>query len=551
MSPPPAGAAAFERGRAAYGAGDWAAAAVAFQEAVDVGYDRATVYEALGLARMKGGDLDAARAALAHAEELSPTAGIAYHRGLVELAAERHQAAADAFRRAGERGHDPTEAAIGHAAALAMMGEGAGCREVLDGLPGDQREHPEARYWEAVACAQERAAPGMREWALRSLRELLGRPEGVSDWLRGRAHFLLASLLDDDPEGYQEAIENYLEGLAYDPDFAVGRNNLGAVYLSTDRPEDARRELKAALMTSPGYGRVHGNLARLYYDKLVTEALRQDLVELARVLDPEQMAEATLGLIEALMDESRVRTYHEFYDRGHALKNLLALLGSRIKRLRRRLPEGEDLEQGLDALRDQYEEVFARLAEDLRLARPTTGPGQRMDLNALLRRAARRAEREAGDRVEVRLHLDRTLPALFGDADALLEALVNLVRNAVEAMGGQGILELSSQVGEDARTLALEVRDHGPGLPLDDPEKVFRRGFTTREQGSGLGLALVRRTVRDLRGQVRAWNHPDGGAVFRVELPVAVRYHPSRSLGLAARPVRLEERDELNVDELT
>lgn len=550
MSPPP-GAAAFERGREAYGGGNWAAAAVAFQEALDAGYDRGAVYEALGLARMKAGDLDAARAALAQAEDLSPTSGVAYHRGLVELAAESFPAAASAFQRAQERGYDPTETAIGHAAALAMMGEAAEGRRILEGLPSDQRGHPEARYWEAVACAHDRGAPGLRERAQLCLRDLLGRSEGVSDWLRGRAHFLLASLLDDDPAGYQEAIENYLEGLAYDPDFAVGRNNLGAVYLSTERHEDARRELKAALMTSPGYGRVHGNLARLYYDKLVTEALRQDLVELGRVLDPEEMAEATLGLIEALMDESRSRAFHEFYDRGHALKNLLALLGSRIKRVRRRLPEGEELEAALEGLREQYDEAYSRLAEDLRLARPTTSAGQRLDVNALLRRAGRRAEREAGEKLRVEFDLDRGLPALFGDADSLLEALVNLVRNAVEAMAGEGTLVLRSEAARGGRALALEVRDHGPGLPEGDAEQVFRRGFTTRSTGSGLGLALVRRTVRDLRGRIEARNHPEGGAVFRVELPVAVRYHPSRSLGLAARPVRLEERDELNVDELT
>ena len=269
-------AGAFARGREAYGVGDWSGAAVLFQEALAGGHDPGAVHEALGLARMKGGDLDGARAALAKAEELSPTAGVAYHRGLVELAAERFPAAAAAFQRAGELGYDATEAAIGHAAAQAMMGEATEARRLLEALSGEGRGHPEARYWEAVACAHERTAPGMRERALRSLRDLLGRSEGVSDWLRGRAHFLLASLLDDDPEGYQEAIENYLEGLAYDPDFVVGRNNLGAVYLSTERPEDARRELKAALMTSPGYGRVHGNLARLYYDKLATEALRQD-----------------------------------------------------------------------------------------------------------------------------------------------------------------------------------------------------------------------------------------------------------------------------------
>lgn len=105
------------------------------------------------------------------------------------------------------------------------------------------------------------------------------------------------------------------------------------------------------------------------------------------------------------------------------------------------------------------------------------------------------------------------------DAGQLRRALLNLARNATAATHGRpGAVVLSATAGADGRVL-LEVRDAGPGVPADLRDKIFTPFFTTREKGTGLGLAFVREIVRDHGGEVTVGDAPGGGAAFRFDLP--------------------------------
>jgi signal transduction histidine kinase len=108
------------------------------------------------------------------------------------------------------------------------------------------------------------------------------------------------------------------------------------------------------------------------------------------------------------------------------------------------------------------------------------------------------------------------------DAGQLRRALLNLARNAAAAMQGRAgeIVLAASADGGRAR---IEVRDAGPGVPADLRDKIFTPFFTTREKGTGLGLAFVREIVRDHGGEVTVGEAPGGGAAFVVELPEATR----------------------------
>ena len=104
------------------------------------------------------------------------------------------------------------------------------------------------------------------------------------------------------------------------------------------------------------------------------------------------------------------------------------------------------------------------------------------------------------------------------DVGQLRRALLNLARNAAAAMQGRtGEVVLAARA--EAGRVRLEVRDRGPGVPADLREQIFTPFFTTREQGTGLGLAFVREIVRDHGGEVRVSDAPGGGAVFRIDLP--------------------------------
>ncbi len=108
-----------------------------------------------------------------------------------------------------------------------------------------------------------------------------------------------------------------------------------------------------------------------------------------------------------------------------------------------------------------------------------------------------------------------------GDKDQLTQVLVNLVKNAEEAMAAQGGGCVTVRVAADGARAVLEVRDEGPGLLPEVKARVFEPYVTTKAQGTGLGLAIALRIAQEHEGQLEADNLPTKGAVFRLTLPRA------------------------------
>ena len=109
------------------------------------------------------------------------------------------------------------------------------------------------------------------------------------------------------------------------------------------------------------------------------------------------------------------------------------------------------------------------------------------------------------------------------DANRLEQVLVNLVGNALDAMAGQPTPRLDISAGQRGERIELQVRDRGPGLADEARSHLFEPFFTTKEAGSGLGLGLAISAgiVADFGGSLSGDNHPEGGAVFTLELPIA------------------------------
>jgi two-component system OmpR family sensor kinase len=162
------------------------------------------------------------------------------------------------------------------------------------------------------------------------------------------------------------------------------------------------------------------------------------------------------------------------------------------------------------------------LVEDLltlaRLDELRETPHEEVDVVKLARDAVDDARVTAPDR-DVALHVERPATVL-GDPHQLRQVLANLLRNALVHTPAGTPVEVSVTPG-----VRLEVRDHGPGLPGEDPDALFERfwraegGRERGKGGAGLGLAIVAGIVAAHGGSVSAANAPDGGASFVVELP--------------------------------
>lgn len=121
--------------------------------------------------------------------------------------------------------------------------------------------------------------------------------------------------------------------------------------------------------------------------------------------------------------------------------------------------------------------------------------------------------------IEVALELAPRLPAVMADPDQLTQALLNLVLNAIEAVGRDGLVIVSAEPTGDR--MHVTVRDTGPGIDPHDEPKMFEPCYTTKEDGSGLGLWIVRQIAVAHGGAVSVANAPAGGAIFTLELPLS------------------------------
>jgi PAS domain S-box-containing protein len=149
-----------------------------------------------------------------------------------------------------------------------------------------------------------------------------------------------------------------------------------------------------------------------------------------------------------------------------------------------------------------------------------------VSLNAVLHKvvALRAPACRAAD-IEVVRHYDDKLPRVQSDPLLLHQVFLNMVMNAehaIAATGRGGRIEITTSVTRSRDAITASVRDTGIGIPDDTLPRIFEPFYTTKEvgKGTGLGLAIAYGIVQEHGGQIVAANHPDGGAVFTVDLPI-------------------------------
>ena len=249
-----------------------------------------------------------------------------------------------------------------------------------------------------------------------------------------------------------------------------------------------------------------------------------------------------LGQIEqAFADrgESEDRLRHFLSDASHELRTPLASIRGYAEVFRLgAATEPEELERVMARIEAEATRMGVLVENLLLLARLDELPELRLvpvDLRELAEHAAQDMRAVAPQR-EVRLTADDGVRVL-ADPEQLRQVLANLTRNAVIHTPAETAIEISlRREGDQA---VLEVRDHGPGLPAGVGDGVFDRfwraegGRSRGPGGSGLGLAIVKAIVETHHGVVHARNAPDGGAVFRVTLPIM---HAGRPAGMPEEP---------------
>ncbi len=227
---------------------------------------------------------------------------------------------------------------------------------------------------------------------------------------------------------------------------------------------------------------------------------------------------------ERAASAERVAAWREVARRlAHEVKNPLTPSAMSVETLRealeQRRPDFEEIfREGTAAIQEEVRRLKRIVDEFSRFARlpppePSPVPADEL-LGALL---ALYPAPPPGVRLE--REVAGGLPAVSVDRDQMLQVLLNLVRNATEAMPRGGTLRLAAR--REGAEVLVSVSDTGPGIPPADLPRVFEPYFTTKEGGTGLGLAIAERIVSEHGGRIEVASGPGQGATFTVRLPAA------------------------------
>ena len=212
---------------------------------------------------------------------------------------------------------------------------------------------------------------------------------------------------------------------------------------------------------------------------------------------------------------------------AHEIRNPLTPITLSAERIRRHIERSQPDSPGVirkccDVILGSVESMRTLVGQFAALAEFPVAHPQSADLNQIVESAILLFEgRIQGIRVEKRL--DRNLPPVMADPEALRRAIANLIDNAAEAMQDSllRVLSIVTGAGERPGMAEIVVTDTGPGLTDDMRERLFLPWFSTRQRGTGLGLSIVAKIVQDHGGSIRAENNAPAGARFIIELPLA------------------------------
>jgi len=206
---------------------------------------------------------------------------------------------------------------------------------------------------------------------------------------------------------------------------------------------------------------------------------------------------------------------------SHEIKNPLAGIRAALSALRREdgLPPAERLEV-VEEMISEVDRVNRTVDSLLSLARPRSPVRTPADLGRLVRRATALLEARARSRnVRLSVEVAPEVPSLELDSDLLIQVVVNLVTNALDAVKDGGRVRVAVEPFPGRDGAALAVTDDGEGIPQEVMARLFEPFFTTKRGGTGLGLPLCIRIVEQHGGTISVESEPGKGTTFLVLLP--------------------------------
>ncbi len=203
---------------------------------------------------------------------------------------------------------------------------------------------------------------------------------------------------------------------------------------------------------------------------------------------------------------------------AHEIRNPLVCIGGFARSLYKEIKDDDPKKGKLQIILDEVERLERYLRDTLTFIRPLVPEFRPTDLVALIQETFQMLSSEIDkSKVQIELSLMKNSPLLEIDPDQIRQVLLNIFRNALEAMPDGGQLTVSSNFSDGFYTIS--VADTGVGIDKQNMEKLFTAFFTTKSTGSGLGLTISSQIINNHGGTIGLSSQPGVGTVFHITLP--------------------------------
>jgi signal transduction histidine kinase len=204
---------------------------------------------------------------------------------------------------------------------------------------------------------------------------------------------------------------------------------------------------------------------------------------------------------------------------AHEIRNPLAGIAGVIEIISRDLPSSSPAREVVKDVRREIARINHIVTDLLQTARPHPPKIRKSDLNTTVEHAVMLGRQQALSKgIEIALRKDPSLPEVEHDSDQIHQVLLNLLLNAQQAIDAKGKIEVT--VEGKGSSAAIEVKDNGRGISPEALPNIFRPFYTTKGDGTGLGLSLARRIVEDHQGRIDVTSTAGKGTTFTVVLPL-------------------------------
>jgi len=204
---------------------------------------------------------------------------------------------------------------------------------------------------------------------------------------------------------------------------------------------------------------------------------------------------------------------------AHEIRNPLAGIAGVIEIIGRDLPATSPAREVVKDVRQEIARINHIVTDLLQTARPHPPKVRKSDLNVTVEHAVMLGRQQAlAKGIGISFHKDPSLSEVEHDSDQIHQVLLNLLLNALQAIDRHGQVEVT--LSRRDSTAVIEVTDNGRGIPAENLPNIFRPFYTTKGDGTGLGLSLARRIVEDHHGRINVTSTVGKGTTFAVILPL-------------------------------